>query len=216
MTAASVRFALATSVGSQRWVAPVATFAAAVLVLYAQGGDVGTTIAMGVVVLFVVSAWLAASLAHGEPADRIAVAAATVGGVHRARLATVGAAVAWAQALVVLSLLTSAMLSRGVTPLWLVAGVVAHETVVLAGVALGTVVAPPVLSRGGWSLAVVAAVGAAELAVPSAAPVRLLVDALDTPRSTPPWLLLIGLFVATLVASVAVVSAGWAWAWRRS
>ncbi len=211
----AVRFALATSVGSQRWLAPAASFVAAVLVLYAQGGDIGTTIAMGVVVLFVVSAWLAASFAHGDAADRVGVTAATLGGVHRARLATVGAAVVWAQALVFLSLLASVLLARGVTPLWLVAAVVAHETVLLGGVALGTVAAPPLLARGGWSLAVVCAVGAAELAVPWAAPVRTLVDALDTPRSGPPWPLLVGLFAATVAASAALVSVAWTWAWRR-
>ena len=86
----------------------------------------------------------------------------------------------------------------------------------MAGVALGTVVAPPVLARGGWSLAVVAAVGVAELAVPSAAPVRTLVDALDTPQSTQPWPILAGLLVATVAVSAALVAAAWTWAWRRS
>lgn len=210
MTAAAVRFALAVSLGSQRWVAPVATFAAAVLVLYAQGGDVGTTIAMGTVVLFVVSAWLAATLAHAEAPDRVAVVAATVGGVHRARLATLGAAVVWAQGLVLLSLVAMVLLARSVSAPWLVAAVVAHETVVAAGVALGTVCAPPVLTRGGWSLAVVLGVAVAEVAVPRAAPVRLLVDALGTPRSAPPWTLLAGLFLATLAVSVALVTAAWA------
>lgn len=215
MTAGAVRFALAGSVGNQRWVAPAATFAAAVLVLYAQGGDVGTTTAMGAVVLFVVSAWLAATLAHGEAADRLAVVAVTVGGVHRARLATVGAGVVWAQGLVLLSIVATVLLARGVSVPWLVAAVMAHETVVVAGAALGTVFAPPVLTRGGWSIALVLSVAVAELAVPWAAPVRLLVDALGTPRNGPPWTLLLGLLPATIAVSGALVAAAWAWAWRR-
>jgi len=215
VNAAAVWYALAGSMGSQRWAAPVATFAAAVLVLYAQGGDVGTTTAMGVVVLFVVSAWLAAALAHGEPADRTAVTAASVGGLHRARLATVAAAAVWAQGLVLLSLLATVLLARGVTAPWLVAELVAHETALVAGTALGTACAPPVLSRAGWSLAIVLTVTVAELVVPHAPPVRLLVDALDTPGGQPPWALLAGLLLATVASSAALVAAAWAWAWRR-
>jgi hypothetical protein len=212
---AAVRYALATSAGSQRWLAPSATFVAAVLVLYAQGGDAGTTIAMGTVVLFAAGAWLAASLAYAETTDRVAVTAAMLGGVHRARLSVVAAAVVWGQALVVVSLVVMVLLARGVTLPWLLAAVVAHETVLIAGVAVGSACAPPLLGRAGWSMALVLAVGIAELGVPWAAPVRLLVDALDTPGSSPPWALLVGLLVATVAASAALLGATWAWAWRR-
>ena len=157
MTAtAAVRFALATSMGTQRWVAPTATFAAAVLVLYAQGGDIGTTIAMGVVVLFVASAWLAAgSLAHGGGGRPHAITATAWAAPHRARLATV-ARRRLGQALVSVPRRRRCCWPVGSRPLWLVERSWTRRSSWRASP--WGLVAPPVLGRGtgapagGWPI----------------------------------------------------------------
>ena len=219
MTAvAPVRYALAVSVAGQRWLAPTAVFAAVVLALAAQGGDVGTTLAEGMAVLFPAAAWLASGLLRGEPPDRVAVAASVVGGVHRARATILLAAALWAQAWILLTLVVTVLVARGVTAGWLAAGLLGHEAALAGGLALGAVCAPPVVARPGWGVALAAVVSCAELAVPHAVPVRVLVDAFGSSRgrvaSSPPWTIVLGTLVVTALLGVALVTGAWRVAWR--
>jgi hypothetical protein len=219
-TLAPVRYALAVSVAGQRWLGPTAAFAAVLLALAAQGGDVGTTLAEGLAVVFPAAAWLAASLIRAEPPDRVAVAASVVGSVHRARATTLLVALLWAQAWIALSLVVTVLLAHGVTAGWLVAGALGHEASVAAGVVVGALCAPPVVDRVGWGVAVVAAVTCAELAVPHAVPVRLLVDAFGPSggrvSTAPPWATVLATLAVTLLASAGLLAVGWRLAHRRS
>lgn len=220
MTAlAPARYALAVSVAGQRWLGPTAAYAAILLALAAQGGDVGTTLAEGLAVIFPAGAWLTASLLRAEPPDRVAVAASILGGVHRARATTLLVALLWAQGWIVLSLVVTVAFAHGVTVGWLVAGALGHEAALSGGVAVGALCAPPVVDRVGWAVAIAAATTCAELVVPHALPVRLLVDAFGPAgghvTSAPPWLTVLASLAATLVAATGLLTVGWRTAHRR-
>jgi hypothetical protein len=216
---APVRYALAVSVAGQRWLGPTAAYVALLLALAAQGGDVGTTLAEGLAVVFPAGAWLAASLIRAEPPDRVAVAASVVGGVHRARATTVLVTLLWAQAWIAVSLLVTVLFARGVTVGWLVAGALGHEAALAASVVVGALCAPPVVDRVGWGVAIAAAATVAELVVPHALPVRLLVDAFGPSGGhvapSPPWTAVLGTLAATLLAAPVLLTVGWRLAYRR-
>jgi hypothetical protein len=201
---APVRYGLALSVAGQRWLGPTAAYAAVLLTLAAQGGDVGTTLAQGLAALLPAAAWLTTALIRAEPPDRLAVTASVVGGLHRARATTVVVALLWAQVWIVLSLGVTVLLARGVTVGWLVAGALGHEAALVTGVAVGALCAPPVVDRVGWGVALAATASCADLVVPHAFPVRVLVDAFGPSgghvASTPPWLAVLAAAAAALVA----------------
>lgn len=157
---ATVRFLVADLVRDQRVVIPVLLHLAVLGVVV--GGD--HTRAPGpwtasVLLLYPVTAWIGLTTAHLEEPDQRRVTTAAAGGPAVVTLATVVAALAVAAVPVVAGVLLPVLVNpAGFPGATLAAAALAHLAVACSGLALGTVCAPPVVARVGWSFALVTVV----------------------------------------------------------
>jgi hypothetical protein len=207
VSAASRRYALTVAGARQRLTAPILVLVLATAVLQVSGGGLRPTMAVACGYLFPLAAWLTVALVGADPAPTAALVAVGAGGGSALRRDQCLAALEASGAAAVLAFL-GALLSNLTH---LVVGDVAACLVALAvsvagGVALGSICAPPVIARPGWSLTVVAAVSVADVLVPVLPPVGLAVRGLGPESGGPDWLLLLLAALGTAVLAVVVVA----------
>ena len=163
-TLAAVRYHAATLVRSRRVVPPLAGLLLVVLGVYAYSPNpVAGSTATTSFLLFPLAAWLAVAIAASEqPAQRDATAVA-LGGPVRAAAARFAAGVALGAAGVAILILGPVALRAFDRPIGLddlLTAAWIHLAALLAGLALGGVVAPPVLRRPGAAMALAVTVWA--------------------------------------------------------
>lgn len=182
---AVARFTAAGCVASQRWVAPTLAYVVALAATYAAGGDPLTNLSVGAAALFPVAAWLTVATLNDEDDDHAAVTAALVGGPRRLRLAKLGLSAAAGAVLAAVGIGFAAVRAP-LAPTDVAAGVVADLAAILGGVAGGALCARPLVARTGSALLLLCLLTLAELVVPGAPPLHLVLEALggDRPRWT--------------------------------
>lgn len=179
MNRSVMRYLLALVTRSHRLVAPMTLYVLLVLIFNTDPGPPIETYATTAALLFPVACWLAVSVLGAEDAPLAAATAATVGGPVRLRMAKSALTCALVVPLAGFAVVLPAILRNFSTPLTadaVAAGAIAHLLVAIAGVAVGTAVATPVVQRSGIAFLVVAAATLAELLIPHAPPVRSILE----------------------------------------
>ncbi|WP_144764947.1 hypothetical protein [Curtobacterium sp. 9128] len=153
---AVIRYVVARSLTSQRWVPPIVCFVLLSAATYAAGGDAAGTGALPALLLVPIVTWTTVTALHNDDRSQVAILAVSVGGVVRARVA-----VLVASALLGLVLGTVAVAAAiavdpehgGEVGVWRTAAALEVTVVgsVLCGVALGHLCARPVVRRIGYS-----------------------------------------------------------------
>lgn len=204
----AVRYYAFGCIASHRWFPPALAYGLALTVTYAPGGPSLPTLTTGAAVLLPIAAWLTVSTVRFEDPSQAAVTAAALGGVGRARLSTLLAALLGSFALVVVSLV-AAYLSNPADfdALAVGAGLLMHLLTAAAGVALGSLCAPPVIRRPGWTVVLLLLATTGFLVTPDTPPMRALLDLVDSDR---PAHLAAGLAVISVETIAGAVLCGWA------
>ncbi|MFE5244595.1 MULTISPECIES: ATP-binding cassette domain-containing protein [unclassified Streptomyces] len=159
-TAATVRYQAAMLARSQRWLAPLLLYAAALGIGVRAGQPLLDSLGYAAAALVPVAAWFTRLCVTQEPRAARAVTAAAVGPAraHRASVLTaLNCALAVGAAGTGIVLLISEPVSTDRTvavplPPAALAGLLAAACCALAGTAVGALCARPVLHRRGWSL----------------------------------------------------------------
>jgi hypothetical protein len=182
------RYITASCLYSLRWVPPALIFVLGLAAAYASGGQVLTTLEIGASWLFPVTAWLTVNTLNDEDPSRAAITAAAAGGIGRARAAKliVVACVGVLMTLISLALAYAVNLSY-ITPGELVIGLVAHAISVTGGVALGSLVSRPIVSRTAFAVLTIVAFTVVDLVVPYSPPVRVIITALNEVHTYRQW-----------------------------
>ncbi|MEV6307013.1 ATP-binding cassette domain-containing protein [Streptomyces sp. NPDC051840] len=190
-TAALRRYQTALLARSQRWLAPVLLYAAALGIGVRAGQPVLDSLGYASAVLLPVAAWIVRICATQEPSAARAVSAAAVG-PRRAHLAALVAGLACALALgcagAAFVLLISDPADTGgavAVPLLpaALAGLGAITCCALLGAAVGALCTRPLVHRSGWSLAA-AALGSLSVLVAGVSPANAAVSALVSGSAT--------------------------------
>ena len=207
MSAATRRYALTVAGARQRLTAPILVLVLATAVLQVSGGGLRATTAVACGYLFPLTAWLTVALVGADPAPTSALVAVGAGGGSALRRDQCLAALQVGGGAAGLSLLGGLLSNLAHLAVGdVVASVVALIVSVVGGVALGSICAPPVIARPGWSLTVVAAVSVADVLVPVVPPVGLAIRGLGPEVGGPDWLLLALATVGTAVLTLVVTA----------
>jgi hypothetical protein len=208
MSAAARHYALTSAAARQRLTAPILVLVLATAVLQVSGGGVRATMAVACGYLFPIAAWLTVAVVGADPAPTQGLVAVGVGGTRALRRDQCLAALQVAGAAAFLAFL-GAILSNlpHVTLRDLAACTVALALSVTGGVALGSICAPPVIARPGWSLSAIAVVSVADVLVPVVPPVGPAIRGLGPETGAPDWMWLGLAAVGTAVLLVLVVAA---------
>jgi hypothetical protein len=207
VSAAARRYALTVAGARQRLTAPILVMVLATAVLQVSGGGLRPTSAVACGYLFPLAAWLTVALVGADPAPTAAIVAVGARGTRALRRAqcraalevsAAGAALAYAGA--VLSNLPHLALDDAI------ASALALALTVVGGVVLGSLCAPPVMARPGWSLSAVAVVSVAEVLVPVVPPVGPAIRGLGPETGGVAWWWLGGAVVGTAVLSAALLA----------
>jgi hypothetical protein len=201
------RFVTASCLDSLRWVPPGLIFVLGLTAAYASGGQVLATLEIGASWLFPITAWLTVNTLNDEDPSRAAITAAAAGGIGRARAAKLIVVACVAAVMTVVSLgLAYAVNVSYFTPDDLAIGFVAHAISVMGGIAVGSLVARPIVSRTAPAVLTIIAFTVVDLAVPYAPPIRVMLSALNRLHTHQQWAVL-GLGVAeTLVLSAILLA----------
>jgi len=201
------RYVTASCLDSLRWVPPGLIFVLGLTAAYASGGQVLATLEIGASWLFPVTAWLTVNTLNDEDPSRAAITAAAAGGLGRSRgtKLMVAGFVGGLMTLISLGLAFAVNVSF-FTPNDLALGLVAHAISVMAGVALGSLVSRPIVSRTAPAVLTIIAFTVVDLAVPYAPPLRVVLSALNRVHTHQQWAIL-GLGAAETVALSAVLLA---------
>ena len=207
MSAAARRYALTVAGARQRLTAPILVLVLATAVLQVLGGGLRSTAAVACGYLFPLAAWLTVALVGADPAPTAAIVAIGAGGTRalrraqcRAALEVSGAGAVLAYAGAVLTDLPHLAVDDAV------ASALALALCVVGGVVLGSLCAPPVIARPGWSLSAVAVVSVAEVLVPVVPPVGPAIRGLGPETGGVAWVWLLGAALGTAILAVALVT----------
>jgi hypothetical protein len=223
-----VRYTYARCLISQRWMPPILLFALLVGFLYPSGvNTLGGSGAVGAVLLVPFAAWLAIAAINSEDGSQRGITAAAARGYRRARLGTLLAATSCGALLAAFSLAIAlvrdpqvwapAAFESGRVGETLALSALAQLAGVVFGVAIGGLVAKPVVRRAGFSWLAVAAVTVLALVVPGS-PFRSMIAVLaGRPGSHDgaDWVDLVTALVAACVFATGILVTGLALARRR-
>jgi hypothetical protein len=177
-----VRYVAADAARSQRWVAPLLFFAAAVVIFNTDAGPLLTTYADTAACLLPVAAWLTVVVVNAEDPIQTDVSIVTVGNdiqFRLGKLVTAFLACAGLTAASVVAPLVAHDYPGSVTAGDVAAGVAGHLLVAVLGVAVGSLGARPVIRRSGWAFLVLSAACLADIVIPHAPPTRQLLVLFD-------------------------------------
>jgi hypothetical protein len=182
---AIVRYVASDAIRSQRWIPPVAIFAAFVAIANSNAGPILTTYADTLAVLFPIAIWLTWAIVGAEDPVQVDISIVTVGSALRYRLGKLltcllAAAIPSAVAVAIpVAVATPSSSEAGRIAGDAVAGLVGHLLVVLFAVAVGALTSRPVIRRRGWAFYAVTLVVVVDIALAHAPPVRQLLSLFD-------------------------------------
>lgn len=175
---ALIRYIFATLLHSQRYLAPVLLYAAAVGVFSSNDdGPLPPVYSSGAAMLFVSATWFTIALVSVQDPVHRAITIVTAGGARRVLVATIAVAVLGCLAMSVIGLLLPLVFgNHPIAPLDLVVGVEAQLTTAAVGIAIGLVCSRLMIRRQGYALVLALALVLVVLLTPGLAPVnRMLV-----------------------------------------
>jgi hypothetical protein len=208
---AVVRYLFADVLRTQRWVAPLLTYLVALMIIGPPTGPVLPTYAMAAAALVPVGMWITVVVFHSEEPAQAAITMSITGGFHRVWPAKV------------LTALLSTLVLGYTSLIWLTVtnnqyanvgvGFVDYTMTAFAGVAFGTLISRPILTKISWTALLGVGICLAQLLIRQAPPVNAMIDlyADDTPGAGA--VLLIAL--ETVVLSAVVIGVAHTLARRR-
>jgi hypothetical protein len=212
-----IRYVAVGCIRSHRWFPPALAYGLALAVTYAPGGPSLPTLTTGAAVLLPIAAWLTVSTINFEDASQAAVTAAAVGGIVRARLGTLLAALLGSYALVAVSLVAAYLSNDADFGLRVIAvGLLMHLLTAAAGVGVGSLCAPPVIRKAGWTVVLLLLATAGFLLTPDTPPMRALLDLIDSDHPAHLAVGLVVIAIETVAGAVACTAGGLALARRVS
>lgn len=175
---ALIRYILATLLHSQRYLAPVLLYTAAVGVFSSNDdGPLPPVYSSGAAMLFVSATWFTIALVSVQDPVHRAITIVSAGGARRVLVATIAVAVLGCLAMSVIGLvLPLGFGNHPITALDLVVGLEAQLTTAAVGIAIGLVCSRLMIRRQGYALLLALALVLVVLLTPGLAPVnRMLV-----------------------------------------
>lgn len=211
LSAALLRYVASDASRSQRWIAPLALFLAAVAAFNADPGPLLTTYADTAASLLPIAIWLTFVVTNSEDPVQAAITSVTIGGATRLRLGKLVVSYLACSVLAAVAVLVPVALqtSRGGTTAGdVAAGAVAHLLIAAVGVAIGAFLARPVVRRAGWAFVVGVTGWLAQTLVPNAPPTRqvLVLFGQDRPAHLAGSLALTTLETTAMVAALTAVA----------
>jgi hypothetical protein len=207
---ALIRYLASDILRSQRWMPTFILYATGVGIINSGGGTLLGTFAAYSVFLLIGTVWITVVALTSEDPTQAQITAVTVGGVTRlrlAKLATAGtgcAIAALASAAVPIALHNYSGPTRAGD---VAAGIAALVITVIAGLAIGAVVARPVILRAGWAFLVATIAILADTLVPGAPPTRRLLGRLSADRPRHLGGFVFEIAVETLLLAAALIAA---------
>lgn len=209
-----VRYTLSRNFRSQRWLVPVLAFVLLIAILYGSGrAAFQTTGIIGALLLVPAGAWLTLAAVNSEDPGQSAVTNVNGRGVLRVRLFVLLAAFIVCCGLTVISVGASIVSdtefgTRQDRPSVIGLLIVAHLIDAVLGVAIGALVAKPVIERTGFALLAVMLFFVLSLVVPGS-PVRETLGLLLGNLHNGPWgaIGILGLIAAAIAMVLGVAMA---------
>ena len=208
---ALVRYLLADMLRTQRWVAPMLTYLAVLMIIGPPTGPVLPTYAMAAAALVPIGMWTTVVVFGSEEPAQAAITMSVTGGFHRV----------W-PAKVLASLLSTLVLGYA-SLTWLTVtnnqyehvgiGFVDYTMTALAGVAFGALISRPIMTKISWTALLGVGICLAQLLVRQAPPVNAMIDLYAD--STPGTSAILIIAAETLVLSAVVIGIAHALARRR-
>lgn len=216
VTVSLVRYLMADALRGQRGVAPVLSFLLAAAVLDVRTGAVLADYGATAVVLFPVALWITVLVSGSEDAVQSAITTVSAGGAGRVLAARLLCAylVTWPLALVALA--WPVILGNTPSAATILAGLVAHLSNALAGVALGALISRPVIRHSAWSVLLGTFIVLVELVVPYCPPARQLLTLFGHQPHSPLGLPLALIVLETVLLAAAATAAAYRLGLRRS
>jgi hypothetical protein len=176
-----VRYLLADVLRTQRWVAPMLTYLAALMIIGPPTGPVLPTYAMAAAALVPIGMWATVVVFTSEEPAQAAITMSIAGGFRRVWPAKVLAALLSTLVLGYASMIWLTVTSNQYEHLGV--GFVDYTMTALAGVAFGALISRPILTKISWTALLGVAICLAQLLVRQAPPVNAMIDlyADDTP-----------------------------------
>ena len=172
---ALLRYTLADTFDTQRWVAPVVSLAVIVSVVSAQVGSLLPTYAILATAMVFIGTWLTVVVINNEDPVQQNITEACAGSRAKVRLSKLLFSFVFCMTLGLLAMVPPiCLMSDGVQGRALLAGVCAQAIAALAAVALGSACSRPIVRRRAWSLLIGALVGLGTVLIPNGVPSRQL------------------------------------------
>ncbi|MBP2322081.1 hypothetical protein JOF56_002466 [Kibdelosporangium banguiense] len=206
-----VRYLLADVLRTQRWVPPLLTYLVALMIIGPPTGPVLPTYAMAAAALVPIGMWLTVVVFHSEEPAQAAMTMAITGGFGRVWPAKVLTALLCTLVLGLVSLIWLTVTANQYEHVGV--GFVDYVMTALAGVAFGTLISRPVLTKISWTALVGVGICLAQLLIRQAPPVNAMID-LYADRSPSPGPILV-IAAETLVLSALVIGLAHVLARRR-
>jgi hypothetical protein len=160
---------------SQRWVAPVLSFAAIVAIISTQTGSVLPTYAVAAGALLFIATWIAIVTVNDEDPIQQSITIVNAGSQSKVRMAKLLFAFSIAATLGFVGMIGPPLASSSRTTIGdVLAGASAQLITTLAGVALGALCSRPIINRRAWSVLIGFGNCLLTLIVPYAPPTRQL------------------------------------------
>jgi hypothetical protein len=216
--AALLRYLASDALRAGRWVAPGVLFLIVTVSGTAVGGSALGGYGLTATALFPVAVWLTVTVLNSEDPIQALVTTAIVGRPLAVRLAKLAVAFLACQVLCVIGVVWPLLTGHSASAGEVLAGLVGHELSSLAGVAFGSLLSRPIVSRPAWAVMIGIAVVLVEILVPGFPPVRPIAvafsDAPEASTSLAPLLALVTL--ETIAGAAVLMGLGHAWAQRRT
>ena len=202
------RYVWTDTLRSQRWVAPMLTFGAAVAIVSAQTGSVLPTYAISAAVLLFIATWMSVVVVNNEDPIQQSITTVCAASPFRVRLSKLLVAFCIASVLGLIGMIGPPLASTsGVTGVELLVGAAAQLLTALTGTALGALCSRPLISRRAWSVLIGAAVCLVTVIVPHCPPTRQILVLFNETGSVALGLPVLLITVETVVLSGIAVAA---------
>jgi hypothetical protein len=206
---ALVRYLIADVARAQRWIAPMMTFLATLLITTPTVGPVLPTYAISAAALVPVAMWFTIVVFHNEEPAQAAITMAVNGGFSRVWPAKLVTAFACALALSLFAFVYITLNTVDQTTVTrLGVGALDYLICAVTGVAFGSLISRPVMPKIAWTVLLGVAISLAQLLIRHAPPVNAMIQlyAGDSPAASVGPLLLIALETVVLAAVVIAVA----------
>ena len=168
---ALLRYTLADTFDTQRWVAPVVSLGVIVSVVSAQTGSLLPTYAILATAMVFIGTWLTVIVINNEDPVQQNITESCAGSRAKVRLGKLLFSFVFCTTLGILAMVPPIFLSSdGARGRALLAGVCAQAIAALGAVALGSVCSRPIVRRHAWSVLVGVLVGLGSVLIPDSVP----------------------------------------------